>query len=58
MSKVPDKQSVSVAREAEASGLSEGGAEFLGLVFVRRVRRQDFGTQGPLECADRATLTA
>ena len=47
MSKVPDKHSGSVAMEAQASGLREGGAELLKLDFVRRVRRQVFGTQGP-----------
>ena len=51
------KHSVNVAREVQASGPSEGAAELLGPVFVRRVRRKDFGTQGPLECADRITRT-
>ena len=49
MSKVPDKHSVSVARKVQAIDLSEGGAELVGLVRIRRVR----GTQSSVGKRDR-----
>ena len=54
-SKVPDKHFGSVAKKAQASGPSEGGAELLGPVFVRRMRS---GTQGPLSKRDGLTGAA
>ena len=58
MSQVSDKHSISVARKVQAGCLNHRWAEFFGLIFIRRVRGQSFGTQGPQDKRDGDTGVA